>query len=131
LGACGGYLNCFRILIVIGVAIGIVGFVYKKEGYNKISRTIQSQIVTDQFGYFWTNFTKDQFEVNISDDELAKYNKFWAPNDYIRQSYDEQVFIVYTYFGIKNVSFGECPENPQYDVVICNPKNNTQCISGK
>lgn len=123
-------LRIIQLFIVILTLTAIGVYIWKEEAFYKTSSTIQSQIVMDQFGYFWTNFSKDQFDVNLSDDELALYNKFWVPNDYIRQGYDEQVFIVYMNFGVKNVSLGICPENPQYDVVICDPKNNTQCING-
>jgi hypothetical protein len=101
------------------------------EGQYDFSGAHESQTIIDQYGSFQTNFSKDQFETNLNDEQLNLYNRFWVPNDYIKQSNDEDSFTVYTNFGIVNVSLDTCPEDPQFDVVICDPNNNTQCKSGK
>jgi hypothetical protein len=127
-------LLCVNIMLWYWVALGlsiIFVWIWFNEGQYEFSGAHESQTIIDQYGSFQTNFSKDQFETNLTDDQLNLYNRFWVPNDYIKQSNDEDSFTVYTNFGIANVSLGTCPEDPQFDVVICDPNNNTQCKPGK
>jgi hypothetical protein len=103
---------------------------YEFSKYKEYSSNIESQIIMDQHGYFKTNFTQDQFEVPVSHEEMEKYNKFWAPNDYVNQV-DDTVFEIFTNFGIANATLKTCAEDPQYESVICNINNNTVCRKGK
>lgn len=117
-----------RLLYVL-IVTGLITFwvVYNKN-YYETSLAPESQTVMDQYGYFETNFTRENFdpEANVTSDQLVAYNRFWVPNDYIRQGSDENEFSIFTNFGITNVSKGVCPEDPQFDVVVCNPKNYSQ-----
>jgi hypothetical protein len=129
-GKSSKYVSFLKIIILLSILIFILIWVYFKGNYYETTTTFESQTVMDQHGYFWTNFSKDKFDKNMTDRDLARYNRFWVPNDYVKQT-DDLVFEIFTNFGISDVKISECAEDPQYDNVICNPDNNLQCQSGK
>jgi hypothetical protein len=127
-------MSSLRFVFLLISLVLVILWVCLNEGYVRTSDIQNSLTVTDQYGYFYTNFSRDQFDpdAHVTDDQLAAYNRYWAPNDYIRQSSTETTFSILTNFGITNVTKGICPEDPQYDVVICNPKDiKTSCSYGK
>jgi hypothetical protein len=115
-------------LYIIATII-IFWWVFFNKGYLEVSDRLESETVTGRYGYFKTKFTMSDFKHAVSEKELAAYNKFWAPNDYIQQGSAEHEFSIFTNFGITNVTRGNCSEDPQYDVTIC--KTNNDCLLGK
>jgi hypothetical protein len=111
-----------KLFVYSMVTIIIFWWVFFNKGYLEISDRIASETVTGRYGYFETKFDRSDFKYPVSENELAAYNRFWAPNDYIRQGSAEHEFSIFTNFGITNVTRGTCSEDPQYDVAILQNK---------
>jgi hypothetical protein len=124
------YVSFFKLVMILSISIFIIIWVYLKGNYYQISTAFESQTVMDQHGYFWTKFSKDKFDIVLSETDLARYNRYWVPNDYVKQT-DDRVFEIFTNFGISDVKISKCAEDPQYDNVICFPSNNYQCHKGR
>jgi len=87
-------MTCSKFCFLVVSLISLILWVLLNAGCLETSTVQNSETVTDQYGYFKTNFTLDQFdsEANITADQLAYYNRFWAPNDCIKQDNVESVF---------------------------------------
>jgi hypothetical protein len=119
-----------RIVFGFVTALSLTLIVIYKGNNYEVSSKFETQTIMDQFGYYRTNFSESDFDINVTKEEMALYNRFWAPDDYIRQV-DDEVFEIFTNFGIANTTIRTCAEDPQYDNVICNKKDNFPCKQGK
>jgi hypothetical protein len=72
------------------------------------------------------NFSKNDFESIITDEELEFYNGYWETYDYIEIFDSMNTFDIYTNFAIQNLSIGFCAEDPNY-AEKCDPNNNDKC----
>jgi hypothetical protein len=105
-------MNWFGFFLKIILIIIVAGFIwlfvesFSLGGYYVISRTFESETITNCYGSFNTSFKRDQFR-NITDEQLANYNRYWSPEDYIQKNSEEE-FSIFTNFGITNVTKDNC-----------------------
>jgi hypothetical protein len=88
--------------------------IFKNQYYYEVSNDHIAYNKLQFYGAFFNNISKNDFENDITDEELEAYNKFWKLNDYLDISDNMEFFQIYTNFAIKNLSLGYCAEDPQY-----------------
>jgi hypothetical protein len=103
--------------------------IFKNQYYYEVSNDYIIENKLHFYGAFFNNLSKNDFENDITDEELEFFNGFWDSNDYIVISDNTEFFQIYTNFAIKNLSLGCCAEDPQY-ARQCDSKQEDTCRKG-
>jgi hypothetical protein len=109
-------------LVIFGL---ILAMFFKSQYYYQEANYYYSGNNLNFYGSFENNFSKNDFESIITDEELKIYNRYWEPYEYI-DIFDMDNFDIYTNFAIQNLSIGFCAEDPNY-ADECDPNNNDKC----